>query len=357
LKLAKLKEKIGKIPIVVLNNRESLLCLDKQFEIIDGIDLCDYLDSPKEKLGKGNYIILSNHHKCHRRFPKVGIKEPFWSLNFDESLSHKFEIAKKLFLPQSQIKNVIQRNCKKVDFVGFIIVDGLSYVDCLSWEQVEPCLVDTLTKTEFGFRNIVGETKTIANLLFENGYHRFIGFSYWEKDENELTKVLFKGFPVVSKVNSLKDVKKRLEQTPLNKTYFQVVTSGLDGLAHKCREEPLIDALVSQLKANIDSIVKALTLTKLKGIVYISSDHGILWKHRKNLKKVPFEYAKNVYSPRCYEGTRAGKQGLCFSKYGKNMISVESPYILRELRSDEWGVHGGISLEESITPFLAIKIN
>ena len=91
--------------------------------------------------------------------------------------------------------------------------------------------------------------------------------------------------------------------------------------------------------------------------MYISSDHGILWKHRKLLKKIPSEYAKNAYSPRYYEGIRADSEGQCFSAFGKNVISLKSPYLLRKLRSNEWGVHGGMSLEESITPFMTIDIN
>lgn len=358
MKLLDLQIKMGNIPVIVSNNKESLLCLQNDFHIIDDKEICDYIDSPQKILAKNNYILLSENRKCLRRFPRIGIKEPFWSFSFDDNLASKFELAKKLFLTQSRIKDVIQEESAGVDFVVFIIVDGLSFTDCLNWKNVRPCLVDTVTTTEFGFRNIVGEDKPISHRLFDKGYHKFIGFSYWEKDHrNELTDFTFRGFSTVNKIQSIKEVQKYLKKEVLKKTYVQIVTSGLDGLAHECREEPLIEENVKQLTSNIEYIREGLENTKLKGLLYVSSDHGILWKHRKKLKKIPFEFAKKSHSARFYNGTLTNLEGMVFSDFGKNVVSLKSNYLLRELRTNEWGVHGGVSLEESIVPFATIKIN
>jgi hypothetical protein len=358
LRLAQLSKKIAKTPIVVSNNKESLLCLDEEFEIVSDREICALLDSPLDRIEKGNYVIFTNNSKCLRRFPNVGIREPFWSLNFNENLIEKYETAKNLFLNQSEINKEILKQSLNADFIILIIVDGLSYTDCLNWENVQPCLVDTVTTTEFGFMNIIGYKKTIGNHLFDYDFRKFFGFSYWEKEKkNILTDVLFRGFPHVNKIQTIKEVWQILQRQSLDKSYIQIVTSGLDGLAHKCWDEPLIEQRLQQVKQNIDFLFDELSKTRLSGLMYVTSDHGILWKHRNSLKKIPFEKSEHTMSPRYYKGAFPNKEGIRFTVKGNSLISLKYPYLIRELRTNEWGVHGGISLQESITPFIALRIN
>jgi hypothetical protein len=42
---------------------------------------------------------------------------------------------------------------------------------------------------------------------------------------------------------------------------------------------------------------------------------------------------------------------------GKEFALLEYPYLRRDLRANEWGVHGGLSFEESVVPLLSITIN
>lgn len=358
MKLAQLKKKIATIPIVISNNQESLLCLDEEFKIISDREICALLDSPLDRIDRGNYIIFTNNSKCLRRFPSVGIQEPFWSLNFNENLIEKYETAKSLFLNQSKINKEILEQSHNADFVTLIIVDGLSYTDCLNWGNVRPCLVDTVTTTEYGFMNIVGYKKTIGNHLFDYGLRKFFGFSYWEKEKtNTLTDAIFRGFPHVNKIQTIKEVWQILKNQKLDKSYIQIVTSGLDGLAHKCWDEPLIEPKVLHIKNSIDFLIGELSKTRLSGLMFITSDHGILWKHHNSLRKIPFEKIEHTMSPRFYGGAFPNQEGIRFTVGGNSLISLKYPYLVRELRANEWGVHGGISLQESITPFITLRIN
>jgi hypothetical protein len=41
---------------------------------------------------------------------------------------------------------------------------------------------------------------------------------------------------------------------------------------------------------------------------------------------------------------------------GRAFTLLNYPYLRRRLRANEWGVHGGLSFEESIVPLLRLTI-
>jgi hypothetical protein len=41
---------------------------------------------------------------------------------------------------------------------------------------------------------------------------------------------------------------------------------------------------------------------------------------------------------------------------GKEFAMLEYPYLRRDLRTNEWGVHGGLSFEESVVPLFSYHV-
>jgi hypothetical protein len=65
----------------------------------------------------------------------------------------------------------------------------------------------------------------------------------------------------------------------------------------------------------------------------------------------------NADHPRHYEHSKRSQHVLNVEFEGKEFALLEYPYLRRDLRANEWGVHGGLSFEESVVPLLSITIN
>lgn len=137
-------------------------------------------------------------------------------------------------------------------------------------------------------RILLASTTPLQVAYLKRATKIFFGFSYWGKNENnELTDIIFKHISNVEKVQSMEDVIPQISQIKLRKTFIQIVTQGLDGIAHKNRELPLIEPLVHRIFEYTNKLADILKKSKLKGKVYLTSDHGILWKHQSELVEVP----------------------------------------------------------------------
>lgn len=354
----KFKRVLKKIPISVSNNKESLICLDYDFRISSPDDFLSCIDSKDHYLEYKPTVILPPNRKVKAKLLSVAIEEPFYQLNFNNYLYDRFDLAKELFFKQSEIKNFIASQSSRHDFVMLIVVDGLSYLDCLDWDNVSPCLVDTVTTTKNGFKNIICNGSSLAYEMYQRRFRNFVGFSYWEKDQkNDLTDEIFRGFSSVSKFEAYSQVIEQLKEPFQSKTYFQIVMQGLDGIAHNNRDEPLIEAIVGNIRKRVQDTVKILSAHNKKGIIFLTSDHGILWKHKSSLVKIPSHSSQQHYHQRYYDSKILSKDCKCFSIAGGNYSSLRYPFITRVMRPNEWGVHGGISLEESVVPFVTISVN
>ena len=356
MKLNHLMNRLSSTPVIIRNNKESLLCLNSNLFLVEGEEMICKLDDSDYNFEFQNIAIINETTKCRQRFPSISIREPFWEFDFNEQLFTNFEFAKKLFLTQSDIKNQIVKVTKKNKLVVLIIIDGLSYMDCRYWRNVIPCLVDTVSNTTCGFNNIIGSSNSIAYQLFKKEISNFVGFSYWDRT-NELTGELFKNISPLHKIERFSDILEKIEKIELNNTYLQIVLNGLDGIAHKNWDEPLIIPIVEKLYKKINHIYEILQKFGVKGDFFVTSDHGILWKHQQDLVKISQDDVHKTYNVRYYPTKLMGPRTINFHSCGKNYSSIKFPFITRKLRANEWGVHGGLSLAESITPFLHWKIN
>ena len=199
--------------------------------------------------------------------------------NFNALLYKNYEQAQKVMFTQSEIASEIEENID-VDVIVLLLIDGLSYSDWLEYPDVRSCLVDGPTITPIGFRNIIGDPP-IAHRLFNKGFRRRLGFSYWDRN-NQLTNLLFYGFDPSSqmkKVSEFKDVLIALEKLSQEQTYVQILVNGLDSICHRHRGRPPVKAIAREIYENVYiNIVEKLRKIGVAGMVYATADHGILWK-------------------------------------------------------------------------------
>lgn len=272
-------------------------------------------------------------------------------------LTHK-EIARRM------VNDVLKQG---YETVILMLVDGLSYEDARHWPyNPTPCLIDgptiTFAKTnsnvimpDVGFPAIIGNF-SIARQLAQAGIPHSRGYSYWEREQNDVSAFLFSGIPL-TRVSGITEALSLLRQVNLKRMYVQLVREGTDGLAHSRREvtNDEVRATVNAVLDDFRQLVDLVAESSYKGAVYLVSDHGILWKHQHSFERVPGENSAHVrytwerslnpaYTSQCQ--TSNGPCYLC-----------HYPYNVRQLRTNDSGTHGGLSYWESIVPFVHVEIN
>ena len=269
-------------------------------------------------------------------------------------------------LKQSQLVQTITERVSYTlpDIVVFLVFDGLSLYDVVdwafpeSWHMVcEPCLVDGLSVTTNGMHRLIG-SPPLTHRLFALGYVQRIGFSYWERSQNQLTNVLFSEFPPTQlfRITTFEEILDRLRNTDLpSRTFIQIVRTGLDGVCHSHREKPNIDAILSQLKLDIEQIVETVGSSQKMVRVFITSDHGILWFTEQ--KVTPFK-SGSASARYTYAKSSSDVSGVTIAESGETFtVLIGDKVIARNRKVTEWGFHGGISAQESFVPFFDINPN
>lgn len=269
-------------------------------------------------------------------------------------------------LKQSQLAQTVTDRVSYMlpDIVVFMVLDGLSSYDVTDWSfpepwrvVCEPCLVDGLSVTTNSMRRLIG-SPPLTHRLFELGYVQRLGFSYWERSRNQLTNVLFSEFPPsqLFRFTTFEEILDRLQNTDLpNRTFIQIVRTGLDGVCHSHREKPNIDMMLNQLKLDIEQIFEAVGSSQKVVRIFVTSDHGILWFTEQKVK--PFKSGST--SPRyTYANPSSDVSGITIAESGETFtVLTGDEVIARNRKVTEWGFHGGVSAQESFIPLFDITLN
>lgn len=268
-------------------------------------------------------------------------------------------------LKQSQLAQTITDRVSYMlpDIVVFMALDGLSSYDVTDWSfpeawrvVCEPCLVDGLSVTTNSMRRLIG-SPPLTHRLFELGYVQRLGFSYWERSRNQLTNVLFSEFPSsqLFRFTTFEEILDRLQNTNLsNRTFIQIVRTGLDGVCHSHREKPNIDMMLNQLKLDIEQIFEAVGSSQNVVRIFVTSDHGILWFTEQKVK--PFKSGST--SARYTANPSSDMSGITITESGETFtVLTGDEVIARNRKVTEWGFHGGVSAQESFIPLFDITLN
>lgn len=331
--------------LVFLENADIIKNPHNYLEKLDNLDLT----FEKREYLVSNYIGWD--------FPKFHFNKRPDPYALSEKLFMKFENLSNILLTQQNISPFIERNCKNkhIDIVIFLIVDGLGFYDLPEHTEAIPCLVQGISITEFGYRQILGKPY-ISQRLFNLGYKEQLGFSYFSIEENPLASDLFPTFSPsqMFRVREFKEIIDQLKSKTFYKTYIQVTLSGLDHLCHAYRDRPPIDYHIKDILEKFDSLIDCLARPGINILACLTSDHGILWRDNieNNLAIINDIFPEDIRAPRYIRGRFCRDYGHCVLSMGQNFTLLKYPFLTKKLRINEWGVHGGISAWESIVPFI-----
>jgi hypothetical protein len=272
-------------------------------------------------------------------------------------------------LTHKQIGRCIVEDALKRGYetVILMLVDGLSYEDVRHWSyNPTPCLIDgpsiTFTRTnsgaivpDIGFPAIISDF-SIARRLAQIGIAHSRGFSYWEREQNDVSAFLFSGMPLM-RVSGIGEALSHLQHVNLQGTYVQLVREGTDGLAHSRREVTAheVKATVEAILDDFQQLVALLAGSKRKGAVYLVSDHGILWKHQHLFERLEGENSLHVRYT--WERPLDTSYASAFQTTNGPCYLYHYPYMGRQIHSNDSGIHGGLSYWESIVPFVRMEVN
>jgi hypothetical protein len=355
--LEELQALLGRTPAMVQMHPLSLAFLPDEvlaFETAEKMIVA--LDSP-EPQPEVPIVALTVDERFAHRLPTIRCDHDPFTTELNRILLPKIEQVQKLVLCQSQVPDWILQNASG-DCIFLLLVDGLGLSD---WKRFgksevfcEPCFVDGVTITSQGMQRIIGEP-TIAVRLAEKGYERSFGFSYWEREEDQLTDQLFFGVTEgVVKVRSFDEALKALDKLPLEGSFVLIVREGLDQLCHRHRDQPDVEATVQQLGNEFLVLAQRVRERGVSATLFLTADHGILWRHEHNLRI--YEVSGGNVPPRYYEGLVSGELLWRVNFLGNDYSLLAYPFIRRQLRSTEWGVHGGLSFEESFVPLVKLTV-
>jgi hypothetical protein len=197
--------------------------------------------------------------------------------------------------------------------------------------------------------------------LFDRGYRRRLGFTYWSRERNPLTDVIFRTIANVKQVGDFSAIlaatRREIHSSLDQKIYVQILRTGLDGYAHHQKRKPPVAVIVDTLMDEMASLGDLFREAGCTARIHLTADHGILWRDQFEPQVVG--RATAGASPRACEWPdlyRQDESGKRFVVAGREIYCLAYPKIRRALRIDEQGVHGGISFQESLVPFLTMRI-
>lgn len=264
-------------------------------------------------------------------------------------------------IPQSNLKEHILHNVSGESVVVLLIVDGLSYESIRTTNlPAQPVIVDGITTTEPGFRRIIYGNDNVSlysELLREKNFTNKFGFTYWDRGQEELSTDLHASMG--NDVYRIRDFSEAIAQlsddAPFrNRTYVQITRMGLDQDSHNKKEAPDHDAVVETLIEDIQALESELADKAESYRIFASSDHGILWRTQlpDNPDVVLDDYK---HQPRYVTGRQRVPHSMSIKNQAEEIVSgLAYPYLARDFKHTEWGVHGGFSYYESVVPLIEL---
>lgn len=354
--LKELQDLLRQMPVMAEAHPLSLAFLPDEVRVFDNAwQMAAELDMPTPQPTKP---MLATHIEpaLQHRLPSVRCSHDPLTTELNRVLLKRYGFIKQRMLCQSRVADEIVHRAD-TEAVALVLVDGLSYADVKRHTtgrlaNASPILVDGVSITEQGMVRIIGKPP-LAQRLFDVGFRRALGFTYWERAEEALTDRLFTGFgDRVRKVKSFEDVLAVLEHEDLHSAFVQIVRTGLDSAAHRQREKPNVAVMVADILTDFERLAEVFKHKGISTWLHLISDHGILWTHEHNFQVYESGSADH---PRHYEHAKRSEHVLNVEFESKEFALLEYPYLRRALRANEWGVHGGLSFEESVVPLVSVR--
>ncbi len=345
------------VPVGYVGNPLHLLFLDEAYPVHDAVGYLRALDGSALVPERREYIL---NPPVHWPFPRVEFLQRPDPACVSELLFTRWDLARAVIPRQADIGDRIVQvaAAHHADVVVLMIVDGLSYYDLPADLPAEPVLVDGVSITAHGYPAVIGKP-SVSQKMFNAGYRRQMGFTYFERSQNPLAAELFGGFAdsQVQRVRSLDEVLSALEATVPISTFIQITAMGLDQLAHDHHDTPPVQEYLARLLQRFRELVTVVRRGSYRVVACLTADHGILWWHQLGDDPPVLEgvFGGDERHPRYTEGALVRAHTRVVTHGRRTFTVLQAPYLTRRLRQNEWGVHGGISAWESLVPLLILK--
>lgn len=341
-------------PAGFAGNRLNLLFLEDAWPIQVPRDYLRQLDAPSLMEERREYV---PGPVPAWPFPVLHVRsrpDP-WLLSW--RLFERFDEATQLVPTQGNLARMLEERVRqsKPDIVALMIADGLSYYDLPEDADAEPLLVDGVSTTEFGYRRVVGNP-SISRRLFAMGYKQQLGYTYFSPEPGSLADDILSTFSAsqVIKVKAFAEVLRHLHKKHLRAGYVQISTGGLDQICHAHRDRPPREHYLQGIMQRYEALIDCLSTGGRQVLACMVADHGILWREtiEDRLEVVGDLLPEDARSLRYVRGRFLRGYARCQSCLGQNYTLLRVPCVTRKLKSNEWGMHGGISAWESVVPLL-----
>jgi hypothetical protein len=348
---------LNQTPVVVQGMHPvSLSYLNEPVTVYGSLqELALMLDTPKHTVPH-RALSFDANTRFSTRFPIVVVEHDPFTSELNRILFDRYEFVAASMLTQAHVAERIIAEAQRAETVALVLLDGLSYADCRDWPGVEPCLAAAPTITRVGFSTIIG-SPPLATRLFPTGLIRRIGFTYWERQDEPLTDRLFRTIADTRRLDpnrpdAFGQVVDWLSAYDLVDTYVQIVRSALDDYAEGHRATVPRLTVVQQIRRDLETVMDVLEHKGRPAILFAVADHGILWKDDGH----EIEFV-DLNGARYVEGRGGVGRGRLFEVDGQPYWVLDYPQMGRSWRSNEQGIHGGISFQESIVPFIQWEVN
>lgn len=351
-------------PLAPLALSEPVRVLNSASSSIIELDDCEFITNDA-------ILILNADARLIDRFPVLHIVEhpPVAAVN--QHMHCHLDYIREHLLTSHKVADKIINDVgtRRYDVIILMLIDGLSYGDTLDWKtKVTPCFIDGPTVTyrthddgqvlqDVGFASIINRP-SIFTRLSKHGYPNAAGFTYWKTETNTISDHLFERIPTIQVAN-FEAILREIDSLNIScPTYIQVLREGLDGMAHSKRElsRSEIEGALVAIQYDIERLLNAISTKHLTACVYVTADHGVLWKNEHNWQLRDLPGSK----PRYTETKLSGDEAFCsvqFERSGRKYNVFKYPYLGSRIRSDDSGVHGGLSYQESFVPFIKFEVN
>ncbi|MBI2842128.1 MAG: hypothetical protein HYX78_01880 [Armatimonadetes bacterium] len=345
---------LNSYPPAFRGNPLNLLFLDDARPIREASAFLNLLDHPALCDERREYLL---DDPANWPFPAYNISRRPDPFLLSERLYDRFDSVKDVMTTQRDVGRILAEKAKLLepDVVALMVVDGLSYYDLPDDPENHPCFVDGATTTEVGYREVIGKP-SISERLFSIGYRHQLGFTYFDTDSNTLASDLYGvfGSSQVCKIRRFDECVRMIQAEEMSRGYIQIVAPGLDGLCHRHQDQPPVKHYLSELLARYDSLVEFLCRGNRSVLACLTADHGILWREQLDGKwtAVADLHPDDSRHVRYIRGSRLRHYACVRTCMGNAYSLLKLPFTTRELKSNEWGVHGGISAWESVVPLI-----
>jgi hypothetical protein len=366
MQLSDLNNLLQRTPVMLQGHPALLAYLSPETQVLpSALELLARLDS-LEHTPVAPMVTFEVNTRYRTRLPIVHCAIDPYTEALNGVLNTRYDTVAAHTLTQRHIADAIVQMSHDCDVVILLLIDGLAYRDVRRWSDqipqpvvIQPCLAEGPTVTRFCFPTIIGNPPLAAR-LFDNGFTLRLGFSYWSREDNDLTNQLFATIHDMHRCANMKDTLSYLggylQKYRTERVYAQIIRVGLDANAHHNRELPPIEGLLQQIVKEVTILVRLLEKIGRPARLFITSDHGILWRS---------EFAPQVIghaqgNARMAHWRDLGSQnepGMRFEVAGDIYHALPYPLLRRPLRVDEAGVHGGVSFQESLVPFMIVEVN